>query len=84
MIPKNSGHIKWICRIRILYHSSNTRDYVAKESSGRVVMPVGAQLQLSRCSQVVRRSRLILFCPITSLNLRLQIAKVQFKTLHPS
>ena len=39
MISKNSGHIKWICRIRILYHSSNTRDYFAKESSGHVVMP---------------------------------------------
>ena len=26
-------------RIRILYHSSNTRDYFAKESSGHVVMP---------------------------------------------
>ena len=39
-------------RIRILYQNSNTRDYVAKESSGHVVMPVGARLQLSRCSQV--------------------------------
>ena len=26
-------------RIRILYHSSNTRDYFAKESSSHVVMP---------------------------------------------
>ena len=65
MISKNSGHIKWICRIRILYHSSNTLDYFAKESSGHVVMPgycvvknftggygKGAQLQLSRCSHL--------------------------------
>lgn len=58
MISKNSGHVKWICRICILYHSSNTRDYVAKESSGHVVMPgycgsaVKTESVFSGCSSV--------------------------------